>query len=113
MPLMDWATAVGLVMSALATADLAYKYGSRLVKKIHRFSRGKRQLTHQTDTFSKKVSGATTSPLKKISEAWSRPRSTQQRPPYFQGSYAKATKIRPSFDLDILTYYGPADLKKT
>jgi len=31
---MDWVTAVGLVMSALATADLAYKYGSAILKKI-------------------------------------------------------------------------------
>jgi hypothetical protein len=33
---MDWATAVGLVMGALATADLAYKYGSVIFKKITR-----------------------------------------------------------------------------
>lgn len=33
---MDWATALGLGMGIIATADLAYKYGSALFKKVSR-----------------------------------------------------------------------------
>jgi hypothetical protein len=30
---MDWPTGLGLIMGVIATADLAYKYGSALLKK--------------------------------------------------------------------------------
>ncbi len=32
---MDWPTGLGLIMGIIATADLAYKYGSALLKKIN------------------------------------------------------------------------------
>jgi len=32
---MDWPAGLGLIMGIIATADLAYKYGSALFKKIH------------------------------------------------------------------------------
>jgi hypothetical protein len=88
-----WLAVLGFIMSLLATADLAYKYGFTLSKKSK--SRIRRR------GFLKKGGAATT--FKKIVNSWSRPRST--KPELIQGSYARATKIRPSFDVDIAVYY--------
>src|SRR5215510_2770713 len=94
-----WLAVLGFAMSLLATADLAYKYGSPLLEKAKSHIRRRALL--------KKGGAATT--FKKIVKSWSRPDSTKSA--FIQGSYARATKISPRYDLDIAVYYP--QLKKT
>ncbi len=52
---MDWPTRLGLIMGIIATADLAYKYGSALFKKTTDSHVGEK-----TTNTSRKVAVATT-----------------------------------------------------
>lgn len=105
---MDWATGLGLVMGVLATADLAYKYGSAILKKFNG-SHVQDKLTHLLKKSGsrildepglKKVFTTTTS--KKMLKSWSRP--SLENGEFISGSYARSTKIRPGYDLDIAVY---------
>ncbi len=61
---MDWPTGLGLIMGIIATADLAYKYGSALFKKIHL-----RPRAGKSDTLSKKSSSRLIGSFKKVRRA--------------------------------------------
>jgi hypothetical protein len=89
---MDWVTAAGLVMSALATADLAYKYVSAILKKI---------TAGHVSQQRKKYTATTTS--REIIEKRSRP--TLENANFRRGSYARSVSVWPAYGLDIAVYH--------